>query len=306
MKFANPRNDIAFKKIFGDDKKKDILISFLNAVLDFSGDREIIDVTIVNPYQVPKIEELKETILDIKAKNKNNQEFIVEMQNKDYGDFPKRSLYYTSKAYINQLDKSEKYYELKKVYFIGICNFNMFDNTNYISRHLIINQETTQNDIEDFEFAFVELPKFQKELHSLDSITDKWIYFIKQADKLDFIPEQLNTITPIHKAYEIITQYSWSKKEQDVYEYVQKKQRDEANYQYHIQRQFEEVMSRGIEQGLQKGIEQGIEQGIEKGIEQGEKNKAVEIAKVSLQNGLDIQTIATITGLTKDEIEELR
>jgi len=69
MKFADPKNDLAFKKIFGNEKHKNILISFLNAVLDFKGDREIVDVELVNPYQVPKIPELKETILDIKAKN---------------------------------------------------------------------------------------------------------------------------------------------------------------------------------------------------------------------------------------------
>ncbi|MEA3314613.1 MAG: Rpn family recombination-promoting nuclease/putative transposase, partial [Campylobacterota bacterium] len=106
MKFADPKNDIAFKKIFGDESKKEILISFLNAILDFKDDERIEDITILNPYQVPKIEELKETILDIRATNKKKQHFIVEMQKNDYKDFAKRSLYYTSKAYVQQLDKA--------------------------------------------------------------------------------------------------------------------------------------------------------------------------------------------------------
>ncbi|RUM55299.1 MAG: transposase, partial [Nautilia sp.] len=116
MKFADPKNDLAFKKIFGNEKKKEILISFLNAVLDFKGEKRIVDVKIVNPYQVPKIEDLKETILDIKAKNEKGEEFIVEMQKRNLGDFAKRSLYYTSKAYVSQLDKKQDYSKLKKVY----------------------------------------------------------------------------------------------------------------------------------------------------------------------------------------------
>ena len=92
MKFADPKNDLAFKKIFGDENHKNILISFLNSILDFKELQTIVDISLANPYQVPKIPELKETILDIKATNKNGDDFIVEIQKKDLGDFTKRSL----------------------------------------------------------------------------------------------------------------------------------------------------------------------------------------------------------------------
>ena len=136
MKFVDPKNDLAFKKIFGNENKKEILISFLNSVLDFKDEKTIVEVTLDNPYQLPDIKELKETILDIKARNKNGDKFIVEMQKKDLSDFDKRSLYYTSKAYVSQIQKGEELTNLKKVYYIAILNFNMFDNKNYISRHL--------------------------------------------------------------------------------------------------------------------------------------------------------------------------
>ena len=161
MRFVDPKNDLAFKKIFGDETKKEILISLLNAILDFKGNKTIVDVDILNPYQVPKIEDLKNTILDIKAKNKNDEQFIVEMQKKDLNDFEKRSLYYTSKAYVSQLNKAEDYSLLKKVYFIGILNFNMFKDKDYISRHLILNKKTLKQNLEDFEFTFIELKKFK-------------------------------------------------------------------------------------------------------------------------------------------------
>ena len=200
MTFADPKNDLAFKKIFGNEKHKDILISFLNSVLDFKNEKAIVDVSIVNPYQVPKIPELKETILDIKATNKNGDTFIVEMQKKDIADFTKRSLYYTSKAYVTQLPKGQNYSILKKVYFIGIVNFNIFENSSYISRHLIINQETNTQDLKDFEFCFIELPKFNKELEELDSILDKWIYFIKNASNLTMVPKEFRKRTTKKRA----------------------------------------------------------------------------------------------------------
>ena len=202
MKFADPTNDIAFKKIFGDKNQKEILISFLNAILDFKDNKTIKEVTIVNSYQVPKIEELKETILDIKAINQDNEHFIIEMQKKDLGDFAKRSLYYTSKAYVEQLDKGQAYTELKKVYFIGIVNFNMFNNNDYISQHLILNKETQTQDLDDFEFTFLELSKFNKKLSDLETLLDKWVYFLKYTKNLTLIPKEFENIKVLEQAFQ--------------------------------------------------------------------------------------------------------
>ncbi|MCJ8327804.1 MAG: Rpn family recombination-promoting nuclease/putative transposase [Campylobacterales bacterium] len=290
MKFADPKNDLAFKKIFGDSNHKNILISFLNSVLDFKGLQTIVDVSLANPYQVPKILELKETILDIKATNKNGDNFIVEMQKKDLGDFTKRSLYYTSKAYISQLPKGNDYTALKKVYFIGILNFKIFDNENFISRHLIINQETNQQDLDDFEFSFIELPKFKKELNELTSILDKWIYFIKNASNLSIIPEQYKDNEEFKDAFNIAIQTTWNTKELEIYDYMSLKEFDELN-----------ALKTAERKGIAQGIEKGIEQGIEKGIEQ----EKINIAK-SLLDVLDNETIALKTGLNIEKIKELR
>jgi len=283
VKFADPKNDLAFKKIFGNEKHKNILISFLNAVLDFKGDREIVDVKLVNPYQVPKIPELKETILDIKAKNKNGESFIVEMQKKDIGDFAKRSLYYTSKAYVSQLDKGNDYSKLKKVYFIGILNFNIFENKNYISRHLIINQETNLQDLKDFEFTFIELPKFNKSLNELNTILDKWIYFIKNAENLEMIPKEFKSLKEFKEAFEIATQTAWNKEELEVYEYIALKEADEIN-----------------------ALRTAEMKGIKKGEKRGEKKAKIEIVKNSLKEGLDIDIISKLTKLTIEEIKKIK
>ena len=286
MNFADPKNDLAFKKIFGDSNHKNILISFLNSVLDFKDNHAIIDVSLANPYQIPKIPELKETILDIKATNKKGDTFIVEMQKKDLGDFTKRSLYYTSKAYTAQLPKGNNYTVLKKVYFIGIVNFTIFENISFISRHLIINQETHTQDLNDFEFTFIELQKFTKELDELQTLLDKWIYFIKNASDLTVIPAQYEEITELKDAFDIATQTTWDKKELEVYEYMGLKEFDEIN-------------------ALRTAKRKGEAIGEARGEARGREEEKMAIAK-NLLDILDNKTIASKTGLSEEIIESLR
>jgi predicted transposase/invertase (TIGR01784 family) len=282
MKFADPKNDIAFKKIFGDKNKTEVLISFLNSALDFKDNREIKSVKIDNTYQLSQIEELKDTILDIKATNYNNEEFIIEMQKKDIGDFSKRSLYYTSKAYISQINKAEDYLKLKKVYYIAIVDFKIFDNKSFISNHLIINQETTKQDLKDMEFTFIELPKFAYKLNECDSIIKKWIYFINNASSLDLIPKEFEDIKEFQTAFQIANTYTWNKKELSIYDRISLKKGDDIN-----------ALSVAENKGVVRGIEKGI------------KQEKLNIAK-NLLDILDDKTISIKTGLSIKDIQALR
>ena len=274
MKFVDPKNDLAFKKIFGDENKKEILISFLNSVLDFTNEKTIVDVTLNNPYQLPDIKELKETILDIKATNKNGDKFIVEMQKKDLSNFAKRSLYYTSKAYVSQIDRGEEIINLKKVYYLSLIHINMFDNKNYISRHLIINQETTTQDLKDFEFTFIELLKFNTKLENLNTTIDKWVYFINNASNFDLMPKEFDNIKAFKQAFEIANKFTWNKKELEYYDSMDLKQADDKN---------------ALDTAEKKGA----------------NKERIEIAK-NLLDILDIETIALKTGLSIQEVENLR
>jgi predicted transposase/invertase (TIGR01784 family) len=282
MKFADPKNDIAFKKIFGDENHTEVLISFLNAVLDFNDNKAIKSVTIVNPYQVPKIEDLKDTILDIKATNQDDEEFIVEMQVQKDKYFAKRSLYYTSKSYVNQIKTSENYYKLKKVYFIGILDFSIFETDNYISQHLILDSKTNIQELKDFEFTFIELDKFNLELNDCNSLAQKWIYFIKNAKNLEIIPNEFNDIDEFKTAFDNAKMFVWDKDELEVYDYI------------------------SMQIGKKRSeLQTAKEDGKFEGRLEGEKNKAVEIAK-NLLDILDNETIALKTGLEISTIESLR
>ena len=287
MKFADPKNDIAFKKIFGDESKKEILISFLNNLLNFVGTtKEIIDITITDPYQVPRLEELKQTILDIKAVDKRNIHYIIEMQVIHTTAFEKRVMYYVSKAYSQQLKRAEDYPKLNQVIFLGFLDFTLFKETpGYSTRHLILEESTNGHYFKDFELNFVELPKFEKSLNELSDVKEKWIYFIKNAADLTIIPKEMEEPKEIREAFEVANQLGWTKEELDAYDkkgiYIQ----DERG-----RIEYARVEAR--------------EEGKEEGRKEGRKEKAVEIAKIMLSKGIPIDTIVETTGLKKEEIKQ--
>ena len=134
IKFVDVKNDVAFRKIFGDENKKVILISFLNAVLNLEGEAKIVDVTLVNPFQLPRIRGEKASIIDVRAKDLMGRSFIIEMQVAEKDGFGKRIQYYICKDYSAQINIGDQYPKLKPVYFIGILDFNFFPTKNYFSK----------------------------------------------------------------------------------------------------------------------------------------------------------------------------
>ncbi|MBF0318091.1 MAG: Rpn family recombination-promoting nuclease/putative transposase, partial [Nitrospirae bacterium] len=209
------------------------------------------DITILNPWQAPEIPDLKETILDIRAVDKRKVTFIVEIQVQKRMGFQKRVLYYTSKAYVDQLDKGEDYSNLKQVIFIGIVDFNIFEGSDYLTRHRILNTATLKQELKDLEFSFIELPKFTKNENEIENVIDKWIYFIKNASSLKLIPASAN-FDEIKEAYEIATEMLWDKQELKVYEYWQIRSQDEMGA-------FMQGKIEGKIEGLLKGIEGMLE-----------------------------------------------
>ena len=207
MKFINPKVDYAFKKIFGSQQSKDILISFLNAII-YNGEKTIKDLTIVNPFNPGKIISLKETYLDVKAVLVDGSIVIIEMQMARMTAFNKRVAYNLSKAYANQLDKGENYPLLNPAIALTITDFILFKNTdNNINKDDYINKFVFQEETKKYKclekelrLIFVELPKFKKSLSELKNLTDKWIYFLQEAASFDEIPENLGEVAEIEQA----------------------------------------------------------------------------------------------------------
>ncbi len=275
MHFINPKNDIAFKKIFGDQNHHDILLEFLNQVLQL--DDPILDVQIMNPYQLPRIAELKLTALDIKARDKKH-EFLIEMQVENENWFAQRVTFYSCKAYTSQLGKGQNYSKLKPVVFLGVVNFKIFEGNEVITRHLSMNQSTQRNDLKQMEFNFIELPKFNKTEEELTTLTDQWLYFLKNAEKLETIPKSV-TSEHLLSAYQTLEEHSWSKEELEVYEYWMMKE-----HTYENALETAKLVSKA----------------------EGEAHKANEIAFTMLKKGVDIDLISEFTGLSLKEIEQIK
>ena len=216
MQFLDPTNDLAFTKIFGNEKKKHILISFLNSILRLPVHEQITDVSLLNPNQAPHLPGAKETILDVRCHDQTGAEYIVEMQVLPEEFFDKRVLYYAAKAYSQQLNKGEKYHQLKPVIFLGILNFNFTTDSHYLSTHCIHNIETKEHILRDFRFTFAELPKFNKTESELQTIEDKWLFFLKYAKQLTAIPEVIREAA-IREAFEIVNSLNWDKETLDLY-----------------------------------------------------------------------------------------
>lgn len=226
MKFVDVKNDIAFRKIFGNENRKETLISFLNAVLDFHGDQQIVRVTILNPYQLPKLKGGKVTIIDVKAIDQIGRSYIIEMQVGDIDGFEKRVLFYSSKSYSDQIKRADFYRKLRPVLFIGILDFKHTENEKYISRSQVCDIETGEQTMKDMEFTFIELPKFKLELRELTTLVEKWVYFIKNAENLAIVPENTDD-EGLKSAYEEANVQTWTQEELDAYDYAFMREEDE-------------------------------------------------------------------------------
>ena len=225
MEFVDVKNDIAFRKIFGNNNKKIILISFLNAVLHLEGDKRIKSIILVNPFQLPILPNMKTSIIDVKATDFMGNTFIVEMQVADIIGMDKRLLYYTSKEYSQQIVSGEQYTELNPVIFIGIFDFKFTEGLDYFSHHAICNVVTQERIIKDMDFYFIELPKFVKKSKDLNNVMDKWIYFIKEAENLNVVPSDLDD-EGLKEAYVDANKNTWSKSELDAYNYAGMREQD--------------------------------------------------------------------------------
>ena len=219
MKFINPKVDYAFKKIFGSHQSEKILISFLNAII-YDGEKIIESLTIVNPFNPGQIISFKDTYLDVKAVLVDGSIVVIEMQVARMTAFNKRVAYNLAKAYANQLDKGEKYPLLNPAIAVTITDFILFKKTDDPINKFVFQEETKKLECLDKELRliFVELPKFQKTLSELKNLTDKWIYFLKEAASLDGIPESLGEVVEIEQALNIANFINMSPEELEVVE----------------------------------------------------------------------------------------
>ncbi len=288
-KFLNPKNDVAFKKIFGTPKNQDILIHFLNDMLVFKCGKPITAVTFLKTIQDPDIAAKKTSIVDIMCTDNIGNSYIVEMQVAEGDDFIKRAQYYAAKAYSSQLQVGDEYSTLKEIIFLAITNFIMFPNKPaFKSDHVILDKDTNEHDLKDFSFTFLELAKFNKTKNQLETIIDRWAFFFKHAEETteQDLPVIIGNNPIIQRAYEELNKFSWSKEQLNEYETVIKRDLD-----------YNAILSKQYNAGKIEGKTEGKIEG-----------KAENIRKTvvaMLSKKLDINLIGEITGLTINEVLEI-
>jgi len=216
MNFINPKTDFAFKKIFGSNESKDILISFLNALI-YNAQPIIEDLEIIDPYLAPAYQGLKDSYLDVQAKLKDGSLVIIEMQVLNVESFGKRILYNAAKAYSLQLQSGEGYRYLKPVIALTITDFIMFSESSQLISRFVFKEETSNLKYTEIgiDLVFIELPKFQKQEEELETLSDKWIYFIKSASRLNFVPSNLGAVPEIQRAFQIADRVNLTSKESE-------------------------------------------------------------------------------------------
>ncbi|MEG4144917.1 Rpn family recombination-promoting nuclease/putative transposase [Microcoleus sp. Pol12B5] len=214
MPFISAKTDFGFKKIFGSPQSKEILISFLNAML-YDAQPTIEDLEIIDPYAAPSVTGLKDTYLDVKAKITGNKTVIIEMQVINVEAFTKRVVYNAAKTYATQLRPREGYSKLNPLIALTITDFILFENTEKFLTHFVFKEleENFEYYNREIELVFVELPKFNKELEQVENIIQSWVYFIKNAPLFDEIPEKFASIPEIQTAFSIASRTNLTLKE---------------------------------------------------------------------------------------------
>jgi predicted transposase/invertase (TIGR01784 family) len=291
MQFLDVKTDYAFKRVFGSEGSKPVLISFLNAILDYQGEQAIVDLTIVDPYQIPLLKGMKDTYVDVKAKLGNDKYVIIEMQVLNVPGFEKRILHNAAKQYSTQLLKGANYTLLNPVIALTFTDFIMFEGEKeHISRFRLTERDRFIEYSDDVELIFVELPKFTLELDELENIRDKWIYFVKKAGSLEYIPDTLAGDPRITEAFGFINEAAMTREELE----IQFKRRD-----------FIILQRSSLVLAESKGLEKGIEVGRKEGREEGRLEEQRKIIMALSARGMDAEFIASTLNLSPDFVQQV-
>ena len=195
--YADPKTDFVFKRIFGTEAHKPLLIALLNDLLARDGTARIKSVSFLREEQRPIIEEMKSTVVDVKCEDESGSILVVEMQVLNVSHFEKRVVYNASKAYVSQLDVGNKYRELHDVYAVSICNFELWPDKEgepkvpLVSRWRMRETSNGREGLSQVQYVFVELPKFA--LSAVPSTpVEEWVYVFRHAATLKAAPTLLH------------------------------------------------------------------------------------------------------------------
>ena len=314
QKYAELLCDFMFKRLFGSEANKDVLIGFLNMLLD---DAEIKDVDFKTTEHHGLTEEDRKVIFDISCRCKDGRSFIIEMQKGYQKHFRERALYYTTypingqgrmaqeefvskQAESGEDGKFRWDYNLKPVIVVAILNFKFehqeeWPADRYHSSYRI-REDCSQEVMTDaLRFVFLELGRFNKRIWEIETVFDKWMYLLRHMHEMEEIPEKFSD--PLFKRLFLLAEIGNFTAEE--YQHYQKSLTNMGDYDNIINTAVEDAEKRGRAAGREEGLAEGEAKGLERGREEGKADTIVQM----LRAGVSADIIAEALGLSVEEVE---
>ncbi len=286
MKYLDPKNDLIFKKVFGEHP--DILRSFLNSMLPLPEGQQIVELEYLSPEMIPETFLEKFTSVDVRCKDNLGRQFLVEMQMNWTTAFKQRVLFNASRAYVTQSDKGVEFRSLKPVYALNLINANYLPQSpDYYHHYAVVHLKDSNERLHGLEFVFIELEKFKARNIAQKKLQVLWLRFMTEInERTEMIDPELLEQPEIQKAITFVMEASLSKAEKLLYE-----------------KNWDRISSEKTL--LSAALAEGEAKGWEKGIEEGSMKVKIEIAKRLKKSGMPLAEIANITGLSREDIENI-
>ncbi len=296
-KYINPFTDYGFKKLFGEEPNKDLLLDFLNELLK-EEQGVIKDLTYLKNEHLGTAELNRKAIFDLFCENEKGEKFIVELQKTKQKFFKDRTVYYSTFPIREQAKRADWIYELKAVYTIAILDFVFDEDKNEPEKYRydvkLTDIDTKKIFYDKLTFIYLEMPKFNKTVEELETRFDKWLYVIRNLNRLDKVPDKLKDriFKKLFKAAEIA---KFTPEQIRSYE-------DSLKYYRDLKSSLDTKYEEGKEDGIEEGIKEGIKEGIEKGI----KNEKLDTVINGLKENLSLELISKLTNLSIAEIKKIK
>lgn len=295
--FINPFTDIGFKRIFGQEFSKPLLLDFLNNLL--VGERKIENITFLDKEMPRDIEGERSIIYDVLCETETGEKIIVEMQNQRQPFFKQRSIFYASEAISRQARKGREWrFDVKAVYLIAFLNFTLEDiGTTFRTDVALLDMRTKEVFSDKIRLIYLQLPYFNKEADECENDFERWIYVLKNMETINRLPWTAKSAV-FKRLEEIAEVRALTKEEQMQYDHALKVYRDNYNT-------FQGAIEEGMKEGREKGLKEGKEEGIKEGREKGRADKTKEVAQNMKKMGMSIEQIAQACGISVEEAEKL-
>lgn len=296
MKYLDPKADLTFKRVFGEHP--DLVMSLLNALLPLAPEEEITDIEYLAAEMVPENPLRKNSIVDVRCKDKKGRQFIVEMQMIWSPEFKQRVLFNASKAYVRQINAGEQYELLQPVYSLNLVN-EIFEPEleGYYHHYQMIHVENSDKVIDGLQLIFVELPKFSPHSYSEKKMQVLWLRYLTEInERTREIPKELLDNPEVKKAVSALEESAFTEAQLLGYE----KFWDIISVEKTL---YNSAERKGMEKGMEKGLEKGLAQGLEKGLEKGKAEEQLLIASNMKKQGISAAIISQCTGLPIKDID---